>query len=134
LCRRGETAINTEIEILYCVSSGDAQRWKNEEETAKNRLVSKYFNILISLILKFADLIILLASSGTRAAVCNTRDHAKNNVCTERGRTCNICVTPSLLLWKLPDSLADGYDCWGIQQLEHHGEPLKVLMLSPALL
>lgn len=74
----------------------------------------------------------LLATSGTRAAVHNTRDHAKNYLCTERGRTCDICVTPSLLLWQLPNSLTDGCDWWGIEQLEHPGEPLKLVASAPA--
>lgn len=75
--------------------------------------------------------ILFLISSGTKVAVANTRNHAKKNLYTERGRTCDIFVTPISLLWKLPNSQTDGYDCWRIQP-EHPGEPLKVVVSAPA--
>lgn len=61
-------------------------------------------------ILKSADLVLLLAISGTRAAEYNTRISTEINLCTERGRTGNLCATPGLLLWKL-NSLTRGSDC-----------------------
>lgn len=82
-------------------------------------------------ICKSADLVLLLAMSGTRVAEHNTRTSAKTNLCTERGRTCNICASPRLLLWKL-NPLTHGCVCWGIQQLEHPGEPVRVVVFAPA--
>lgn len=42
-CGRGETAINTKVEILSSVSSGDAQRWKNEKRIAEKQTCVKVF-------------------------------------------------------------------------------------------
>lgn len=79
-------------------------------------------------ILKSADLILLLAISGTRTAERNTRISAK----TKRDKTCNICASPRLLLWKL-NPLIHSCDCWGTQQMEHPGEPVRVAVFALAV-
>lgn len=118
--------------MLSCIASGAAERQNEKEITEKQTHIKvPWYSDIYFFPLKLSDAMFLLAWSGTRAAVHNT-GIMLSNLYTERGKTCDICVTPSLKPQTRPNPLTGSSNCWEIQWLDCPGEPLKVVVSAPA--